>query len=109
VTGEERSVLLKGYSNAGSILWSPNQDELVLTLTKGDDWSNTLFSAARISFPALTLKVLIKDRDGGFDTVAWVSDHEVLLNVRGEENSFLTLNLLTGQLKVEPTMTPSPE
>jgi Tol biopolymer transport system component len=37
-TGKERSLSFKGYSSAGSIIWSPQQDQLVLAVAKGN-WS----------------------------------------------------------------------
>lgn len=91
MTGNEKSLRLKGYSDAGSIIWSPQQDKLVIAVSKGTDWSNALSSIELIYIDSLTTKTLIKDKDWIFDPIMWTNNHTVLLKERGGPYQYLDI------------------
>ena len=105
-TNNEISLALKGFSDAGSILWSPNQDQLVLGLSKGDNWEDTIFFIGTVDISSLTLSVHVQDSETGIDPIKWVNNNEILIQERGE--STLLLNLKSNDLQIMPTITPFP-
>lgn len=104
-TGNEKSMLFEGYSSAGSILWSPQQDQLVLAVTKGTNWSDTLCSIELVELDSLTSRTLVKDKDLDwvYDPVLWNNNHTILLKERG--GPYLYLDITTGKLSPAPDLT----
>jgi Tol biopolymer transport system component len=104
-TGNEKSTLFEGYSSAGSILWSPQQDQLVLAVTKGTNWSDTLCSIELVELDSLTSRTLVKDKDLDwvYDPVLWNNNHTILLKERG--GPYLYLDITTGKLTPAPDLT----
>jgi hypothetical protein len=90
-TGNEKSMFFKGYSNAGSISWSPQQNQLVLAITKGTNWENTLCSIELVEIDSLTSRTLIKDKDWVFDPVIWLNSHTILMQERGGHYFYLDI------------------
>ncbi len=103
-TGKEKSLFFKGYSNAGSISWSPQQDQLVLAITKGINWEDTLCSIALVEVDSLTSKTLVKDKDLDwvFDPIMWTNNHTILLKERG--GPYLYLDITTEELSPAPDL-----
>ncbi len=101
-TGNERSLSFKEYSNAGSIIWSPQQDQIVLAVTKGTNWSNTLCSIELVEVDSLTSRTLVKDEDLVFDPIVWINKHTILLKERG--GRYLYLDITTEKLSPAPNL-----
>lgn len=102
-TGLESNLLLKGYTAAGSILWSPKQDRLVLALAKGTDWENTLFTVMDVNLDTLETTAIIEDNKLGLDPVKWVSESEIKIQERGDSQNLIFVNLATKKIQVVPT------
>lgn len=105
-TGAEKSLFFDEYSGAGSILWSPQQDRLVLAFTKGTNWSSTLAAIGIIDVDNLTSKVLIQDEERILDPVEWKNSSTILVKKRGGD--FFYLDITTRKLDVAPTATSFP-
>lgn len=108
-TGKEKSLFFKGFSNAGSISWSPQQDLLVLAVTKGTNWEDTLCSIELVEVNSLTSKTLVidKDLDWVFDPILWTNNHTILLKERG--GPYLYLDTPTGNLSPAPDLRTVPD
>ena len=90
-TDSEKSLTFKGYSNAGSIAWSSQQNQLVLSIAKGTNWSNTLCTIELVEVDSLTPRTLVKDKDLVFDPVIWVNSHTILVQERGGHYFYLDI------------------
>lgn len=106
-TDNEKSLLLKGYSDAGSIIWSPQQDQLVIAVANGTNWSNVSSSIEIINVDSLTTKTLIKDEDWIFDPIMWTNNHTILLKERGGPYQYL--NITTEKITPAPDLITVPD
>lgn len=106
-THRERRLWLKGYLSAGNILWSSNQNQLVLALVTGDDWDSKRIGLAQVNVNGLSYTMLIQDEERVLIPVAWIADNEMLLRERGGDVFFL-FDLNTKQIQNGPTVTPFP-
>ena len=82
-TNKEKSIFLGQYSNAGSIVWSPNQDYLVLATTIENDSSNISGYVKLIEVDKLTSKTIAENEDWFFDPLVWLNSHTILIRERG--------------------------
>jgi len=103
-TGNEKSLYFKGYSNAGSIVWSSQENQLVLAVTKGTNWSDTLCSIALVKLDSLTTSIIVEDKDLDwvYDPVLWINNHTILLKERG--GPYLYLDMTTKKLSPAPDL-----
>lgn len=102
-TGSESKLLLKEYTVAGSILWSPNQDRLVLALAKGTDWENTIFTIMEVNIATFQTTTIIQNHKPGLDPVEWVTENEIKIQERGDSQNLMLVNLVTKNIQVVPT------
>lgn len=101
-TNEERSVVFDQYTDAGSLVWSPKQDYLVLAVSRGTKWSNTLSFVALVELDTLTPSILVENKDQLFDPLVWTNSHVILLKERG--GNYLYLDTRTGKLSPAPAL-----
>ncbi len=107
-TNKEKSMPLGQYSNAGSILWSPNQDYLILGATIGDDWSNTSGYVELIEVATLTSKTIANAKIEGwlFDPLVWLNSHTIL--IRERSGDYFYLDILAEKLSPATSITRFP-
>ena len=101
-TNTESSLFFDQYIDAGSIIWSPKQDYLVLGTARGTNWSNTLAFVELVQVDTLTTKTLVKNEDWVFDPVAWIDNHTILLKERG--GPYFSLDTTTEKISPAPDL-----
>jgi len=106
-TNAENSLDFDQYSDAGSIIWSPEQDYLVLAASKGTNWSNTLGFVEIIEVDTLTPRTVVENKNGVFDPVVWLNNHTILLKERG--GNYFYLDTTTEKLSPAPDLRRVPD
>ena len=102
-TGAERRLLLESYTGAGSLVWSPQGDQLALTLTTDEDWANG-FTIGIIDTVTLAPPQVVYRDTRLLDPIAWTNANELVLRERG--GGAYLLDLTSQQLRPAPTETP---
>lgn len=103
-TGAERRLLLESYTGAGSLVWSPQGDQLALALTTDEDWANG-FTIAVIDTVTLTTPQVVYTDTRLLDPISWTKADELVLRERGGGD--YVLDLTSRELRIAPTQTPT--
>lgn len=98
----ESSIFFDQFIDAGSIVWSPKQDYLVLAAARGTNWSDALGFVELVEIDTLTTRTLVKSEDRFFDPLAWTNNHTILLKERGGPYSYL--DTITEKLSLAPDL-----
>lgn len=101
-TNKEKNVLLGEYSNAGSIVWSPNQDYLVFATIVEKDSPNISGYVELLDVETLTSKTIAKNEDWFFDPLVWLNSHKILIRERGGD--YFYLDIMTEELSPAPSL-----
>lgn len=101
-TNSEGRTFFEQYVDAGSIVWSPKQDYLVLATSSGTNWSNILSFVELVEVESLTTRTLIKNEDRVFDPLAWTNSYTILLKERG--GPYFYLETTTEKLSPAPDL-----
>jgi len=97
VTGGEKSVKLPdGYSQAGSIIWSPDSQTVGLTMAIGEP-DHEAFSVILVQTSNLATNVLIKDDPRNFRTITWPVAGTIWLNSDADTTAWM-MDATTGAL-----------
>lgn len=104
-TGSEKQIPLNGYDSAGHILWSPDQDSIVFSVSTGDDWTNWHISLVSVNLKNLSSTIIYDNEKQALRPREWLNQNEILVS-SGE--NFYILDIKTKKLKdfVQPTPTP---
>ena len=99
-TNKENSIFFDKYTDAGKILWSPNQDYLVFAASNGTNWSNTLGYIDLIELDTLTTKSILRDTNQVLVPLAWLSHRKILVREYG--GSYFHLDIISKELSPVP-------
>lgn len=102
-TSKENSLIFEQYSNAGKIIWSPNQDFLIIAATSGDKWSNTLSFLELIEVETLESKNILKNITPIIDPLTWVNNHTILVQERN--SNYFYFDIMNKELSPAPYFT----
>lgn len=100
-TGNEKSLPLNEYEDAGSIVWSPQKDKLVFAAINGNT-SDALSYIELVEVGSLTSRTLVKDRSWILEPIMWTDNHTILLKDRG--GAYLFLDTITEELTPSPAL-----
>jgi hypothetical protein len=101
-TNKESILLFNQYVDAGSIIWSPEQNYLVLAASTGTNWSNTSGFIELIEVNTLKSRTLAKNQAWVSDPLAWINNHTILVKERGGD--YFYLDTTTEQLSPAPNL-----
>lgn len=100
-TNLEKKIPLDGYDSAGHILWSPDQEYLVFSISTGTDWTDWHVSLALANLQGLSTKILYNEQRV-LNPKEWLNRNEILVSI---DENFYVFNLTTKKLRdfVKPT------
>jgi hypothetical protein len=88
------------YSEAGSMLWSPDDSQLVFTARTGEDCNEMNYSVISLDTKNFDQKVLVQGSAKMILPVRWI-DGEHILVLTGFNTVYSILNITTGELEPE--------
>lgn len=101
-TNTESNMFFDQYIDAGSIIWSPKQDYLVLAASGGTNWSNNLGFVELVEVDTLTPRTLAENENRVLDPLTWTNRYTILLKERG--GPYFYLETRTEQLSPAPDL-----
>jgi hypothetical protein len=105
-TGEERQISLGDqYVFAGSVVWSPDSNRIVLIAAEGDRWSYTDVYILLIDLAGSGQIVLAEKLEMQFEINEWTADNNIILQV-SSMSDFYFYNLDTHEINLYMTLTP---
>lgn len=101
----EKQIKLNGYNNAGDIIWSPNQDLLVLSVSNGESWEELRVSLALVNLQNNSLTILYDNQELILRPKEWLDGDEIIVS---NDDNYYVYNLMTKELREfeNPSSTP---
>ena len=98
---EKKMIHIDGvYSEAGAMLWSPDDDQLIFSARTGEDCYEMNYSVISLDPESLDQKVIVQRSAKMILPVRWI-DSEHILVITGITPVYSILNITTGELEPE--------
>ncbi len=93
------------YSEAGAMIWSPDNDHLIFSATTGEECFNMDYYVVSMDLKNFDQKVIIQSKDLAIMPVRWVDGEHILVEANSikehSETKYSILNIITGKLEPE--------
>lgn len=90
------------YSDAGSILWSPDDAQLIFSTTTGEDCYERNYSVVSLDLKDFNQKVIVQGSAKMLIPVRWIdTEHILVLTGFDFDPTYTILNITTGELDPE--------